>query len=110
MTIRQRVENILRVSQKARDSDKELLIIYMQKSGMELTKKQEEIFKKMPSVETVRRIRQKLQEEGKYPASDKVDAERFKKFQAMRSEMGRPDASPEDYLERNNYKVLPWGV
>lgn len=31
-----RVENILQASRAARNSDKELLIIYMQKSGMNL--------------------------------------------------------------------------
>ena len=107
MNISQRVENILKVSKQARNSDKELLVIYMQKSGMELTPEQVAIFKEMPSTETVRRIRQKLQEQGKYPADEAVDNARFEKYQAMK--YGDREADPEKYLEAQGIRVLPWG-
>lgn len=48
-----RVEYILQASKSARNSDKELLIIYMQKSGMNLSPQQIEVFRDMPSAETI---------------------------------------------------------
>lgn len=107
MKTSERVENILKASHKARNSDIELLIIYMQKSGMELTPKQIEIFRKLPAMETITRIRRNLQEQGKYPADPKIEEERFKKFQAVKNSIHYED--PEKLLESKGYKVLPWG-
>lgn len=66
MNVTDRVRNILRASELARNYDRELLLIYMEKSGMELTERQKRIFREMPSFETIRRIRQKIQEEGHF--------------------------------------------
>lgn len=107
MKVTDQVENILRVSQKARNSDKELMIIYMQKFGMELSEKQIDLFRQMPAFETIRRIRQKLQEEGKYPASKEVDNARFEKYKQVRGEIGVGD--PEQLLEAKGYRVIPFG-
>lgn len=111
MKISERVENILRASTKARNSDKELLVIYMQKSGMELNPKQIEIFKSMPSMETIRRIRQKLQEQGKYPADSVVEEARYQKF--VKVKYGINHEEPEDLIERDlaklGYKIKPFG-
>lgn len=103
MNVTQQVENILSVSRQARNSDKELQIIYMQKSGMQLTPQQIEIFRVMPSLETVRRIRQKLQEGGTYPADQKIKQARD--WKAMRVQQNAPSAKPVT-LERI---ILPWG-
>lgn len=84
MNTKQRVEAILRAVPKTRDSDKELLIIFMQKAGMELSDRQIAKFKTLPSMETIRRIRQDLQQKGKYPASKAVEDERFNKFNNWR--------------------------
>ena len=84
MTILQRIENILQVSQAARNSDKELWLIYAQKSGMNLTPEQIKTYKDMPSSETIRRTRQQLQMQGKYPASKRVEQYRFNKFRQVR--------------------------
>lgn len=86
LKISEQVENILRVSHAARNSDRELLILYMAKFGMGLTKEQEDKFRKMPSTETIRRTRQALQEQGKYPADKEVDEARFQKYRKMRYE------------------------
>lgn len=107
MKITEQVENILKASTKARNSDRELLVIYMQKAGMGLSDKQILVFKGMPSVETIRRTRQMLQEQGKYLPSKEVEEVRFKKFQNMRQAVGSVD--PEAALEQRGYKVLPWG-
>ena len=97
MTITQQVEAILRFVPLARSSDKELFVIYMQKYGLELTPKQIELFKKMPSLETVRRTRQHIQEQGKYPPTKEVEEARYKKYQAMKQSVGLVD--PEYELE-----------
>ena len=107
MKISERVENILKASVAARNSDKELLIIYMQKSGMELTPKQIELFKEMPAMETIRRVRQNLQEQGKYPASQKVEEARYKKYQQVKQNISYQE--PEKLLEAQGYKILEWG-
>lgn len=107
MNTSERVEAILKYDKQSRDSDKRLLIVFMQKAGMDLTPRQMEIFKEMPSMETIRRIRQKIQEQGKYPASEEVDNARFEKYQQVKYGINNED--PERILEAQGYKVLPWG-
>ena len=85
MKLTEQVENILRVSKKARNSDKELLIIYMQKSGMNLSDAQIDKFKDMPSMESITRARRILQEQGKYEATEEVDEARFEKYQEAKN-------------------------
>ena len=51
---------------------------------MELSDRQIAKFKTLPSMETIRRIRQDLQQKGKYPASKAVEDERFNKFNNWR--------------------------
>ena len=82
----------------ARNSDRELIIIYMQKFGMNLTPQQIQKFRDMPSVETIRRVRQKLQEQGKFPADQAVDDARFSKYQNVRANI--VSESPEKLLEQ----------
>lgn len=115
MTITQQVRNLLSFSPKARNDDKELYILYLQKSGMELTDKQLAIFRDMPSLETVRRIRQKLQESGEYVAAEPVRKKRHQK--SLEMQQNAPTAKPET-LERillkdgttvsvpSNYKIV----
>ena len=85
MKLTEQVENILRVSKKARNSDKELLIIYMQKFGMNLSDAQIDKFKDMPSMESITRARRILQEQGKYEATEEVDEARFEKYQEAKN-------------------------
>lgn len=107
MTIKQRVENILRASRMARNSDTELQIIYMQKSGMNLSQEQQQKFRELPSMETIRRIRQKLQEEGKYPADAEVEEARYQKFKELKQNIQTDDV--EKLLESQGYRILPYG-
>lgn len=86
MRVNQRVENILAVSSKARNSDKELLIIYMQKSGMKLTEEQIEIYRNMPAADTITRVRRHLRESGKYLPSVEVDKHRFDRYVGFRND------------------------
>ena len=103
MKISERVENILKVSHAARNSDKDLIVIYMQKSGMELTPKQIKVFKEMPSTETIRRVRQQLQEQGKYEADEEVNEMRYKKFKSVRENI--KSESAEEALAKIGYRI-----
>lgn len=107
MKIGQQVENILKASALARNSDKELLIIYMQKFGMDLTGPQMEMFRKMPAFETITRCRRIIQEQGKYPASPAIEEARYKKYVETKESIGYQD--PEAILAKMGYKILPFG-
>jgi DNA-binding transcriptional regulator WhiA len=107
MTVTERIKNILKHSKAARNSDTELLVIYMQKSGMDLSARQVDIFRDMPSTETIRRVRQKLQESGQYEADSSVKKQR--KIKSLEVTQVIPVVSP-DGLERVlDRVVLPWG-
>lgn len=108
MTIKQRVEAILKVSRMARNSDRELYIIYMQKAGLKLTPEQVELYRSLPSTDTLGRIRRKLQEEGKYPADPEVNEARYNKFVDTTQNINHV-GSPEELLEKQGKRVLPWG-
>ena len=78
--LKNKVENILKESQIYRDSDKELCLRTWRAFGLELTAEQERKFMDCPSGETITRIRRKFQEQGKYPASEKIEEARYEKF------------------------------
>lgn len=96
MTIAERVASILKHDTKSRDSDKRLMLVYMQRAGMNLSDEQVKLFYKLPSMETIRRTRQSLQMQGRYPASKVVEQQRYAKFQEMR---GGGYLKPEETLE-----------
>ena len=107
MKIQEQVENILKVSRKARNSDKILLLIYMKKAGMELTPAQETKFLELPSFETITRVRRDLQERGIYEASEEIQELRFKKYKEVKQ--GINYESPEALLEKQGYTIREWG-
>lgn len=115
MTISQQVRSILEHVPLTRSSDKELLVTYMQKSGMALTPKQIEIFKDMPSTETLRRIRQKIQEGGEFLATKEVEEARFNKYKQTKGSIGvANEAQTEELLDGtivlpDGRRVLPYG-
>ena len=115
MKISDRVRNILEAVPSTRNSDKELLIVYMQKSGMDLTPAQVNLFKELPSMETIRRIRQKIQENGEYPASPEVEKQRFEKYKQTKGSIGVTTAKEaEELLDGtlvlpDGTRVLPYG-
>lgn len=106
MTISNRIENIMKVSDKARNSDKYLWIIYAQKSGVELTEQQIDKIMDMPSFETLRRCRQQLQHDGLYEANPKVKAERKEKAELIRGAV--PYGNNELLEELINKEVPDW--
>lgn len=110
MTIKQQVENILAASSQARNSDKELEIIYMYKIGMNLTSEQIAKFREMPSMETIRRCRQQIQMEGKYPPKPEVEKQRFAKFVAMKQSAGHDVEEVLEDMPRSQQLKLNGGV
>ncbi len=107
MNVTHQVENILKASRSARNSDKSLWLIYAQKSGLNLSESQIETFKSMPSFETIRRTRQKIQEHGKYPADNDINEARYSKFVNVKANINYDD--PEKLLEDQGYNILPFG-
>jgi len=91
MTIGQQVENILKASKRSRSDDKELFIIYMQKWGMALSDIQIETFRRMPSFETLRRVRQKIQQAGLYLADELTEKRRFEKYKNVKQQISFSD-------------------
>jgi Spy/CpxP family protein refolding chaperone len=87
------VERILADHEQARNSDKYLQLVVWHKMGLVLTPEQRAKFMDMPSAETIRRIRQKLQEHGKYKAADKISNER--QWKALVMQQNVPTASSE---------------
>jgi len=108
MSVKNDVEYILKNKPDARNSDKKLLIYYMQLKGMQLSEDQMKRFYDMASPETIRRTRQSLQEEGKYPADKEVEQSRYNKFVDMKQNISSTK-NPEQYLEGLGYRVLPYG-
>lgn len=99
--VKDKVESILKFDHASRNSDTRLLIVYMQKSGMELTPKQIEILKDMPTMESITRARRNLQEQGKYEADESVQEARYEKMKEHQEEYSDPYA----YLNKLGYKI-----
>ena len=92
LTVTQRVTNILKYSMDARNSDKQLWIIYAQKSGLNLTPEQIKIINDMPEFETIRRVRQKIQEDKQYQADPEVKAQRAAKREMIKDAFGASES------------------
>lgn len=87
------VEAILRRDPDTRNSDKKLNLATFEALGLGLSETQKAKFMKLPSTETIRRIRQKLQAEGKYLATDRVRRER--RVKSMIVQQNEPIAKSE---------------
>lgn len=72
MTVTDLIERILSEKQICRNSDRHLIIAVWQALGLALTKEQIDKFMDLPSAETIRRVRQKLQENGAYLPDEKI--------------------------------------
>ncbi len=93
MKKRTQTENILEMHPETRSSDKMLMMRVWETQGLYLSPAQQELFIKVTSPETITRIRRKLQEMGKYPATDKVKADR--RFKSLQAEVIAPKDNPE---------------
>lgn len=107
MTITDRVKSILKASKPSRNDDKELWIIYAQKSGVNLSSFQIDKIREMPSFETIRRVRQKIQEQGQFEADPKVQEARYEKYKKVRGQIGASDSkSAEQLLQERGYIIV----
>lgn len=100
------VRKILSYSRAARNSDKELQLLMMDEYGMNLSYEQREIFRQMPSTETIRRIRQKLQEKGEFVSDQNIASER--KWRGMRMQQNAPTAKPETIEKIIQPRAISW--
>lgn len=87
------IETVLKESPETRSSDKELYIKVWEHYGFYMSESQKAEFRELPSSETIRRIRQKLQEKGQYQASEKIARHRHVKSQEVQQRM--PTTKPE---------------
>ena len=83
--IQDKVEKVLQDSISARSSDRLLMLKIWEDEGLRLTQEQQQAFMKVSSPETIRRNRQKLQEDGKYRATADVEAKRAYQEQEVRA-------------------------
>jgi hypothetical protein len=81
------IEGVLRDHPDSRSSDKELYILVWEQFGFFMSESQKAKFRELPSSETIRRVRQKLQEEGKYTAAERVRRHRNRKSQEVQQRM-----------------------
>jgi hypothetical protein len=87
-----RVEYLLKLDPKTRNSDKELIVQYLQRLGCDLSPRQIDIIKSV-NFESIRRERQKLQARGLYQADKQIKRERD--FKSYRVQQTSPTYSPE---------------
>ncbi len=85
-TAKQTVIEILKISHEARNSDMQMMLIYMILNGIFFTQEQKEIFRNLPfDFETLRRTRQVLQnDEKQLQATSGVKLKRMKKEARIR--------------------------
>lgn len=74
------VEKILAEKPETRDNDRLLMLYVWKNQGLHLNDMQIAAFKQAASPESIRRTRQKLQEQGKYRASEQVEQERYERY------------------------------
>lgn len=87
------IERTLRDHPDTRSSDKELYILVWEHYGFFMSASQKAKFRDLPSSETIRRIRQKLQEKGSYPADEKI--RKHRKFKGLEVQQKMPQTRPE---------------
>lgn len=98
------VEGILRDYPLARSSDKELLLKVWESYGFYLDERQRQIFKQLPSMETLTRVRRKIQESGKFPAMASVSRQRKFKAMVVQQQMPKtPVEKVEPLLEQTTF-------
>jgi hypothetical protein len=77
MLIKDQVEKVLSEDVRARNDDNWLIIQVLREMGYKIYIDYKDL-DKMPAWETIRRTRQKFQEEGKYPATEECQRKRRK--------------------------------
>lgn len=94
MRVKDKVERVLSVNTQARDNDKLLMLQVWEIEGFYLTENQKKAFMKSSSPESIRRMRQKMQEEGKYRASEAVEEKRYQMYTETKEAINTSQAIP----------------
>lgn len=80
MRTKKLVERVLQQNPQARDDDKALMLEVWEMQGLCFSETQKKAFKRASSPESIRRTRQKFQQDGEYKASDKVEEKRYQMY------------------------------
>lgn len=83
LSVKAVVESVLSEDMRARSSDKWLILLVLRRLGYKIYLDYNEMTK-MPSFESIRRSRQKLQEAGRFLASPSIQAQRAVNEEEMR--------------------------
>ncbi len=84
--VNKKVEELLVQNPKLRDSDKALLGAYWESEGLILTPEQKRKFMDVTIAESITRARRELR--SKYPGSEEVEEQRFRKYQEYVNDYG----------------------
>lgn len=90
LTTAKRVLYLLHHYPETRSSDKVLILRFLEKLGIDLTEDQVEVLMSV-NLESITRARRKIQEDGRYPATPEVQAERQQKAGDVRQIAPRAD-------------------
>ena len=85
MRTKKLVERVLEQKPEARDDDKLLMLYVWQMQGLHFSEGQLKAFKNASSPESIRRTRQKFQQDGEYKASEKVEEQRYQMYTETRN-------------------------
>lgn len=101
------VKKVLEESERARSSDKILLVGVLQERGMRLSQVQLAIFMSV-NMESVTRARRKYQEKGMYPPTKEVARQR--RLKSMIIQQNMPTAKPGKIINliEDQPKAIPW--
>lgn len=91
--VKQQVENLMRLDQRYRDNDRDLLLAMWKQYGLELNTAQRLAFREAPAADVIIRRRRELSI--KYPPSQVVADKRFKQYKIMLDEF-----SNQTFLQR----------
>lgn len=80
MRVKDKVARVLSQKPETRDNDKLLMLYVWQIEGLNLSESQLKVWKNASSPESIRRMRQKFQEEGEFKASEDVEQKRYEKY------------------------------
>src|ERR1035437_7854235 len=97
------IKEILKDYPETRDSDKLLILKVWESEGLFLSDDRRDTFLKLTASETIRRSRQRLQEQGYYKSTQRVKDIRMKKEVEMRKDFMTKDS---DYDWSGPYPVL----
>lgn len=85
--MKEKVEQLLKDNLKLRDSDMYLLFRFWQDEGLVLSDEQKRQLSNLTTAESITRARRALRD--KYPGTDEVEKERFKKYEEYTNEYGQ---------------------